>query len=184
MIRLTAHSTPSRLLATTAGLLLLAGLSGCGDDSPASASASASDPDPSPTASSAAPATPSSADASPAAEAGDPVAALRTILQAFQDGDGATACPLQTKRYTAYSIEQTVSLGGLPAGSTCADTVRYAGELAKKYGVDGVSGAYDVTSNDGSRAVVAHDQGGRTVTYTLVTEDGAWHLDAEKVPGS
>lgn len=178
MTRLTVPPATSPLLATAAGLLLLGGLTACGDDTPASAS----DPAPSRTASSPASATPSSADASPTAEAGDPVAALRTILQAFQDGDDETACPLQTRRYTAYSIEQTVSLGGLPAGSTCADTVRYAGELAKKYGVDGVTGAYDVTSNDGATAVIAHDQGGQSVTYTLVVEDGAWHLDAEKVP--
>lgn len=171
------------LLRTTAAVALLAALTACGDDTePAGGAARPSDDSSSSSdAGSSAPASPaaSSSASGDASAAGDPAATLKILLQAYTDGDAATACPLQTAKYTKTSIAQVVSTGVIPAGSTCEDTVRFSGEMAKKFKQNNAEGAYDVTSNDGTTATVVHEQGGTPVTYTMKLEDGGWKLDAE-----
>lgn len=176
------RSHGSRLLPRTiATVALLAALTACGDDTEPAGDAAG----PSGSSSSSSADAGSSAPASPAASSddssasGDPAATLKTLLQAYTDGDAATACPLQTARYTKTSIAQVVSTGVIPAGSTCEDTVRFSGEMAKKFKQNNAEGAYDVISNDGTTATVVHDQGGTPVTYTMKFEGGGWKLDAE-----
>lgn len=170
--------TPIALAATAAALTLLAG---CGDDKPSDGSGAA-DADTSVEISDDTSSEPSSTPAGDPEPSGEPVAALRELLNAYLENDADTACGLQTERYTKEAIADAIKDDYLENGASCADLVNAAGALYKAFGVDPNDAQYEEISNDGQMAKVAYTEkgGDSTSTYVLVNTDGDWLLDDEQ----
>lgn len=110
-----------------------------------------------------------------------PVGTARAILTAYAESDGATACSMQTARYTDYAIGESITYSQLRSGATCRDMVALASGLYESYGIDPAAAEYDLVDESSNEARVLVDYGGElgAVTLVLVRSDRTWLLDQE-----
>jgi hypothetical protein len=170
--------------ASLLAIALVLALSGCGGDDTEPPGGPAEIPSLSPTGStdpsgSASP----TKKATPQVSASDARAARRafdTWLGAFADGNGARACPLQTKKFTEQQVKRLAAKDRIERGASCGDLVTIVGILFEALQLD-VSRA-DIARGPSEPDEVAFSvkfKGFATLGYALVKSGGAWRVNED-----
>lgn len=111
----------------------------------------------------------------------NPTAVVERWLSAYEDADVATACSLQTERYTKGEAALAAADGWGEADATCPEFVATVSQLLGAGGL----GEYDVSqvrASGRSALVAAAFSDSSDSRYRLLKVDGQWLVDEELHP--
>jgi hypothetical protein len=112
---------------------------------------------------------------------GGPVAAVTDWIAAYANGDGASACALQTEAYTEDDLASSVDQGIIEEGTSCEDAVPAGLALAEAFGVSFEDPKVELVSesNDSAKVRVTLQGSDGPQIYNVALIDGRWLVDGE-----
>lgn len=103
-----------------------------------------------------------------------------TWLGAFGGGDGARACPLQTKRFTQQQVKRLRERDRIEPGASCGELVTIIGILFEALRIDvGEAQVARGPSKPGEISFSVKLKKFATLGYAMVRTDDGWRVDED-----